>query len=557
MSNDKCESPPLSDINGVVKKLERDKGSGTTDSADTTLNNAATSPELEISHDIVPTFKFSKTVTTDDIVNVNADTIDFDSFKYVTKESLVKALIYFIKNVNEVNNDLSSVSLPTRANFCCQYDVIAEAAGSNGQVPSTPSPSVLSENKKQVDSTILSHLADKDCFVTPLNENSGCKKFENDKVDKIDKRVDELSKSMSEIKKMLSKIMPTEITTEATVPCPNQITNSAISSSAIVSEDVPTYAGAAKTATSSSFQVIKSNTGSASSSSTRSTKSSEILLVVPNENESKTDDNMHIVKKIVENKLKDTQVEFVKTNPKSMKVIIGFKSKVLRDEGKDIIDSSGGLDSLKYHTKSGSKMLPKLYLSNVSEEILSDVDKSGDSNVTRTAEKNAIIHRVLAKNPCVADLHSIGHTLEVVYINKNVSAKHISIGLKVSPAIRLAIMNIQEGNLYLGNSRYQIKDRYHVKYCYHCQVIGHISTDCPNKNVDPVCLYCMGKHRSSSCNSKDNRSRHCCARCLASTQADDAENYQSHNASDPKCPVMLREIDRLKENTEMSSKNVM
>ena len=52
-------------------------------------------------------------------------------------------------------------------------------------------------------------------------------------------------------------------------------------------------------------------------------------------------------------------------------------------------------------------------------------------------------------------------------------------------------------------------------------------------------------------------SRHCCARCLASTQADDAENYQSHNASDPKCPVMLKEIDRLKENTEMSSKNVM
>ena len=50
---------------------------------------------------------------------------------------------------------------------------------------------------------------------------------------------------------------------------------------------------------------------------------------------------------------------------------------------------------------------------------------------------------------------------------------------------------------------------------------------------------------------------HCCARCLASNQANDAENYKSHNASDSKCPVMLREIERLKGNTELMSKNVM
>ena len=81
-------------------------------------------------------------------------------------------------------------------------------------------------------------------------------------------------------------------------------------------------------------------------------------------------------------------------------------------------------------------------------------------------------------------------------LTKNNSSKQISIGLKVSPAIRLAIIDNQEGNLYLGNSRYQIKDRYHVKYCFHCQIIGHISTDCSNKNAGSVCMYCMGKHLS-------------------------------------------------------------
>ena len=88
-------------------------------------------------------------------------------------------------------------------------------------------------------------------------------------------------------------------------------------------------------------------------------------------------------------------------------------------------------------------------------------------------------------------------------------------------------------------------------------MIGHISTDCPNKNTDGVCMYCMGKHRSSSCQLKYEQSNHCCARCLASSQGNDADNYKSHNAGDNKCPVMLREINRLKDNTDLWSKNVM
>ena len=294
--------------------------------------------------------------------------------------------------------------------------------------------------------------------------------------------------------------------------------------------------------------------------SPENSKNAEILLIVPNDNIDKTAGNMDTVKNIVENKLKDTQVEFIKTNQKSMKIVVGFKTTALRDIGKDKIDSDSQLDSFHYHTKSGSKMLPKIYLSNVLEDVLCDVSGlQGDNspNALRAAEKTTIVNKILAKNPCVSELSNIGHTLEVVYINKNNSSKQISIGLKVSPAIRLAIMDNQEGNLYLGNSRYQIKDRYHIKYCFHCQIIGHISTDCPNKNAGSVCMYCMGKHRSSTCSTKDDERMHCCARCLASYQANDAENYKSHNASDSKCPVMLREIERLKGNTELMSKNVM
>ena len=56
-------------------------------------------------------FRFSKKATTDDIVNIDADLIDMDSFHYLNKHSLVKAIVYMIKSVYQLNKDLSSVVL--------------------------------------------------------------------------------------------------------------------------------------------------------------------------------------------------------------------------------------------------------------------------------------------------------------------------------------------------------------------------------------------------------------------------------------------------------------
>ena len=56
-------------------------------------------------------FRFSKKATTDDIVNIDADLIDMDSFHYLNKHSLVKAIVYMIKSVYHLNKDLSSVVL--------------------------------------------------------------------------------------------------------------------------------------------------------------------------------------------------------------------------------------------------------------------------------------------------------------------------------------------------------------------------------------------------------------------------------------------------------------
>jgi len=152
-------------------------------------------------------------------------------------------------------------------------------------------------------------------------------------------------------------------------------------------------------------------------------------------------------------------------------------------------------------------------------------------------------------------LHSQGHTLSVVYLKK-ISDHQYTIILKVSPAIRSAILN-QDGRIYLGNTVYPFSDRFHVEQCYHCQQLGHTSKNCPDTGKRPVCMYCMESHKSSDCTKKKNHSQHRCARCIASPVGNDAENALTHNAASPSCPLIVRESKRLAQNTDFTSKNVM
>ena len=87
MSNDKRGSPPL-DNHGVAKMVDE------TDTSSKLQN--------EISENIVPPFKFTKHITTDNIDNVDTDIIDMNPFQQVKKDSLIKALIYLLKNAKIV-----------------------------------------------------------------------------------------------------------------------------------------------------------------------------------------------------------------------------------------------------------------------------------------------------------------------------------------------------------------------------------------------------------------------------------------------------------------------
>ena len=66
-----------------------------------------------------------------------------------------------------------------------------------------------------------------------------------------------------------------------------------------------------------------------------------------------------------------------------------------------------------------------------------------------------------------------------------------------------------------------------------------------------------GPHQPKNCSKKRTKSDHCCSKCYNSKVPSEKSNCKSHNAADPQCPVILREIQKIVNNTDTISKNVI
>ena len=298
--------------------------------------------------------------------------------------------------------------------------------------------------------------------------------------------------------------------------------------------------------------------------------SPEVLVLSPTEDHisSMNTEKMNKVKQLVEKKLKNCQVVSISCNEKNKKVSLSFPNCDVRKEAATLINADDLLSSFGYQSANAKKMLPKVTIQGVSSEILKDVDVSGagnDEQKIRDLEKKEIVNKIVEKNPGIKELFDQGHTLSVVYLqktNRNFNNRHvteITVGIKVSPRIHQVIFGQQQGAIYLGFKRYSVSNRFYVKTCYHCQMVGHTSKDCKEVELgnSPTCMYCTGKHRSSSCTNKKKTDIHVCARCLASPHGKDAETAKTHNAASPECPILAREAARLAANTDFKSKNLM
>ena len=286
----------------------------------------------------------------------------------------------------------------------------------------------------------------------------------------------------------------------------------------------------------------------------------DVVVLSPVDSSNNTNgNNVDEVKKAVREKMKTVPYDIPNGTSKTGNIAIRFPNSTARDDGVKAINHGTFLHDLGYSCRDAAKMLPKITLEEVPSLVVAAVDRTNKTeSEIREAEKDAVnLCDLRAKNQAIDELVNLGHTLQVVYLGKISLRNTISVGLKVSPAIRKLIFDTLTGFVFIGGKRITVKDRFFIKQCYHCQLFGHVSTDCPRKLSAPTCLYCMDSHRSSNCPYKHNKSCHSCAKCSASKIASDVAGHQSHNSSSPDCPVYLRECKRLAQVTDFSSKNVL
>ena len=285
-------------------------------------------------------------------------------------------------------------------------------------------------------------------------------------------------------------------------------------------------------------------------------KSAEVVVFdLAKQSGENDDENGSLVFEQISQNLADAnvQVQFMYLNKAKKKVVAGFPNKEEQSKGQKINHQLAQENGVT--VRMSKKMLPKLTVRNVSQEVFRGIDLTDDT--TRTLQKERIIDQIKKRNPGIAPLCQDGHTLEVIYLKDTRFGKYYTVALKVSPSIRRYLLVEQGGRLYIGNQCYPFEDRFFIQVCYHCQNAGHMSNTCPKKTQKPVCMYCSNDHLSKECPNKNNRSQYKCNRCACSENDKISSNANTHTTNDPYCPMTLIDIEKLQANTEYLSKNVM
>ena len=291
-------------------------------------------------------------------------------------------------------------------------------------------------------------------------------------------------------------------------------------------------------------------------------KPTEIMVLKRNTSSSSTADPSQSkkIKEMVYSCLSEVEMCFMKLNETSGKISIGFPNLENKTKAEECLTELN-LEAKGYSASTKNIHLPRLTVTQIPIETIdlsgefgpeldSEASKHNNLSVQRQYEKDIVKKCILQKSSELANLCNLGHTFDIVFLKK--LNDYLNIGIKVSPTIREWILN--RGFLFIGNSCCPVIDRLVVKQCYHCQQIGHVSSRCPSKSQNPTCLYCMEEHRSSTCPTKMDPSTFRCCNCSNHTLY--SKNV-GHTSNSYDCPLIQKELIRLQQHIDYTSKNVM
>ena len=253
-------------------------------------------------------------------------------------------------------------------------------------------------------------------------------------------------------------------------------------------------------------------------------------------------------KEIASKALKSIPVNSMKDNAKSNKIVIHFPTSHEKEKGKSALTSS--LTDPNIIVDDGRKMFPKITVTNIPNYLISHIiSETPAPPVSQLREKLSAFlkERFLEKNEVVQKMvENDNKTFDIVYVKSGHS--YTTVGIKVSPVIRKFLMD--QGCVYIGETRCKVTDRMDLKQCFKCQKIGHISTNC--KEVNTICMYCSASHLTSRCPYKNIRERYRCTNCSHSDNEDHRDNCNTHHSSEESCPSIQHELEKLKSRTEYS-----
>ena len=263
------------------------------------------------------------------------------------------------------------------------------------------------------------------------------------------------------------------------------------------------------------------------------------------------DDSVNVVeeKGKVTHALKTIPIADLKENKMTNKIVLRFPSGQAKEKAKSTLEKT--LEGSKILIDEGKKMFPKITVTNIPNYLVSHILQENCSHPERRELLSTFVkEKFLDKNEVVNKMVATDKkTFDVVYVKSG--ENFTTVGIKVSPVIRKYL--IEQGCIYIGETRCKVVDRIDLKQCFKCQRVGHISSQCRSNTV--VCMYCGSSHRTTECRVKEDSDKHRCINCSHSNIEEYRNNCDSHHSGHKDCPILQQEKLRLQGRTEYS-KNI-
>ncbi|KAL5249258.1 hypothetical protein ACHWQZ_G018198 [Mnemiopsis leidyi] len=242
--------------------------------------------------------------------------------------------------------------------------------------------------------------------------------------------------------------------------------------------------------------------------------------------------------------LKSVPVINMKENVRDNKLVIQLPSSKDKQLAKELLSKSSMVQTSNILVDDTKKMLPKITVANIPNYILTDIKPNSNMSIlnsqTREKIKSVLKQGFMDKNEKLRKLVvEENKTFDIVFVKTGYN--YTTAGIKVSPIVRKLLLD--QGFVYIADTRSKVFDRLDLKQCFKCQKLGHISTDCHDQGV--TCMYCGASHRTGACPQKVNREKHRCVNCSHSEDETLRSNCHTHHSGEESCPIIMKALDRL------------